>query len=465
MVNLHAPLSWTNASPSELRMLTSLQGNILKGHGRSHTEHIFLSFKQGAATDVRAFLRSLAPAITPALEQLQDAEKHASFKDGSPERASIDSKIFMSVAISAAGYEALGIEELARPNDQAFRQGLKSRSEQLEDPAPLLWEQHFRQDIHAMILLAGPSPSVLQTHRQQLLSHLPQAVTVAGIEVGLAMHNTDNHGIEHFGYVDGRSQPLLLTEDIAKERATTGTAQWDPAFPLKQALVRCPGGDSDTAFGSYLVFRKLDQNVADFKERESALSNALGLKDPKRAGAMVVGRFEDGTPLVLQATDGLPGVPNDFNYGGDPSGMKCPFQAHIRKTNPRGETGAAAEREHIMPRRGIPYGERDARRDSDGRIVEFNDAPTGGVGLLFMAYQSDIIRQFEFTQAAWSNNRNFVKPNTGLDPLTGQGTTTDQKWPLVWDQPETQPFSFAGFVTLKGGEYFFAPCITFFHNL
>jgi deferrochelatase/peroxidase EfeB len=134
-----------------------------------------------------------------------------------------------------------------------------------------------------MILLAGPSPSVLQTHRQQLLSHLPQAVTVAGIEVGLAMHNTDNHGIEHFGYVDGRSQPLLLTEDIAKERATTGTAQWDPAFPLKQALVRCPGGDSDTAFGSYLVFRKLDQNVADFKERESALSNALGLKDPKRA--------------------------------------------------------------------------------------------------------------------------------------------------------------------------------------
>jgi deferrochelatase/peroxidase EfeB len=118
-----------------------------------------------------------------------------------------------------------------------------------------------------------------------------------------------------------------------------------------------------------------------------------------------------------------------------------------------------------MPRRGIPYGERDARRDSDGRIVEFNDAPTGGVGLLFMAYQSDIIRQFEFTQAAWSNNRNFVKPNTGLDPLTGQGTTTDQKWPLVWDQPETQPFSFAGFVTLKGGEYFFAPCITFFHNL
>src|SRR6185369_11191026 len=74
------------------------------------------------------------------------------------------------------------------------------------------------------------------------------------------------------------------------------------------------------------------------------------------AGAMVVGRFEDGTPVTMsdEARDENP--PNDFNYTGD-AGSRCPFQAHIRKVNPRGSGpgGLADERTHIMPRRGIPF--------------------------------------------------------------------------------------------------------------
>ncbi|QMS90527.1 Dyp-type peroxidase [Nostoc edaphicum CCNP1411] len=36
--------------------------------------------------------------------------------------------------------------------------------------------------------------------------------------------------------------------------------------------------------------------------------------------------------------------------------------------------------------------------------------PTGGVGLLFMCYQSDIWEQFEFIQRFWSNNPTFLEP-------------------------------------------------------
>ena len=41
-INLNAPLAWTKADSDELKMLQSLQGNILKGHGRDYTANIFM---------------------------------------------------------------------------------------------------------------------------------------------------------------------------------------------------------------------------------------------------------------------------------------------------------------------------------------------------------------------------------------------------------------------------------------
>lgn len=448
-------------------MLQDLQGNILKGHGRHHTENLFLRFDRASAEDARAFLRALAPSITSAHEQLQDAQAFSRARANPAVGNVSDAKIFVAVVLSAAGYRALGVEDSRIPQDRAFRAGQKSRAAGLGDPQVDTWEQPFREEIHAMVLLAGPSESAVRTHRARLMSRTPATVTIVHIEPGRALHNAVGNGIEHFGYVDGRSQPIFLNEDIAKE---PGRAKWDPAFPLKQVLVPCPGGPPETAFGSYFVFRKLEQDVKGFKEREEQLADALGLtgEDRERAGAMAVGRFEDGTPVVLQATDGAPSLPsviNDFNYRDDPSGSRCPFHSHIRKTNPRGESGPPTERDHIMARRGIPYGERDAERDAGGRITRFNDAPSGGVGLLFMAYQSDIAQQFEFTQRAWSNNPSFVKPGTGLDPLTGQGPAADQSWPERWGEAGRRPFSFSGFVSMRGGEYFFAPCISFFRSI
>ena len=235
-----------------------------------------------------------------------------------------------------------------------------------------------------------------------------------------------------------------------------------------------PAANSATSLGSYFVFRKLEQNVKRFKQREEALANALGLAgvDAERAGALVVGRFEDGTPLVLASGEKDEPPFNDFNFASDPKSERCPFRAHIRKPNPRRGSTAflnefrlrdhrGGERGHIMARRSITYGSRHL----DGRGVPV-DWPSGGVGLLFMAYMADIANQFEFTQAAWANNKDFVDLWAGIDPVIGQVT---QARPLAgndgWSDKSNLDFDIADFVTLKGGEYFFAPSLSFLRSI
>lgn len=151
---------------------------------------------------------------------------------------------------------------------------------------------------------------------------------------GDALFNHDINGIEHFGYVDGRSQPLALVEQLVEEKEKHGgTSQWDPEIPLAQLLVKCPGGNLDVSMGSYFVFRKLDQNVLAFKNREEELERQFtedfgvpANQIHERLGATVVGGFENGTPVTMFGTEQSPipkgpiGVPNDFDYSSDPLG-------------------------------------------------------------------------------------------------------------------------------------------------
>lgn len=480
-LNLDIPLDDTSLDADGKALLADLQGNILKGHGREHTANIFLRFDPAQAASVRAWIRGLVKHVTSSEKQFQaTARRKAAIKKA--QKANTQAKIPHSPPVvffflSASGYDALGIPTGKRPADAKFAAGQKASRSDLNDPPSKEWEKHFQDEISAMVLVGHEDDKALLKVEKALLSKLPHGVHIVGIERGLAWKNLNGDGIEHFGYVDGRSQPLLLRGDIEQERnSTDGIGIWDPAFPLKQVLVKDPGGDGPNSFGSYFVFRKLEQNVAAFKKREDEIADQLGLKNEAReiVGAMLVGRFEDGTPVVLQSAEGMHHpVPNNFDYRDDTAGMKCPFHSHIRKTNPRGESPAflkaefgiditvMEERSHIMARRGITYGDRFVSEQNE-EGVDFDDdkLPSGGVGLLFMAYQSDIARQFEFTQATWANNTDFVKRGTGIDPVIGQGPKGGQACPLKWGEPATKKFDFRHFVTMKGGEYFFAPSIS-----
>jgi deferrochelatase/peroxidase EfeB len=169
---------------------------------------------------------------------------------------------------------------------------------------------------------------------------------------------------------------------------------------------------------------------------------------------MVVGRFRGGTPVLLSASDDPQmAKDNDFSFQGD--GLaKCPLHAHMRKTNARHDSG----RHRRIARRGIPYDDRDPSARAD-------ELPTGGVGLLFACFQSNIDEQFAFIQRSWANKAEFPIGGTGQDPLIANppanGGAPAQRWPTVWGGAEMKSFDFGHFVTMKGGEYFFAPSIPF----
>ena len=84
--------------------------------------------------------------------------------------------------------------------------------------------------------------------------------------------------------------------------------------------------------------------------------------------------------------------------------------------------------------------------------------------MLFLCFQADLENQFNFMQSSWSNQKNFVQINVGPDPLIGQPRGT-QKWPVKWGGSETEEYDFSLWVTMKGGEYFFAPSVSFIRNI
>ena len=421
--------------------LADMQGNVLRGHGRDRTANVFVRFD--GSESGRALLTQLVGQLTSARSQLdQAAQRRATGADGG---------LFTVVLLSAQGYRQLGVPDGQIPGDGQFRNGMEASGPRLADPARSLWEPAFQPRVHGLVLLAHSSENALDQALATLVGGLPAGVSVVGIERGVGRKNAAGHHIEHFGYVDGRSQPLVVAGDVASEPATVFKAE----IPLSQVFERCPGGASDNSLGSYFVFRKLEQNVAGFKAAEQTLAQALGVSTDL-AGAMAVGRFEDGTPLAVSAMP-TGQVSNDFDFVGD---ARTPTQAHIRKTNPRSDLGQFSLRPQML-RRGITYGDR-ADNPNDPAVAA-GERPSGGVGLLFMAYQSDIAAQFEFMQATWANNRSFVAATTGLDPVIGQGGAGGQTW-TRGDGTQAQ-VGFAGFVTLKGGEYFFQPSLSMLRGL
>ena len=473
---LDAPIRWHDAAtnPDLGRLLEDLQANILKGHGRHHAGHLFLSFAGMAPDAVAAVLRRLGLHCTSAYNQLRRNRRYPPYLDGGT---------VMCVFLSASGYRALG-QHATLPPGQAFAAGMAARRQALADPPRSVWQPNGWREglpaVDAMVLVADAELTRVTAALEGVEGWLNgTGVRILVVERGdqqTKVFNDANgaEGVEHFGYVDGRSQPLFLEEDLDREPQ----AQWSARFKPSQFIVADPNGRHPLAAGSYFVFRKLEQNVRGFKQAERDLAAALGLagEDEERAGAMVVGRFEDGTPLALHPDATAAKPPNDFTYDADIDGLRCPFHAHIRKTNPRGDVkrqfnlpNDGGDRNPIMARRGITYGPR--RRTANGKDFAEPEGqePTRDVGLLFMAYMADIEAQFEFTQQSWVDNVAFLRPATGIDPIIGQSPNAADAQHTYLDGwtpgAQAKQHGFAGFVAMKGGEYFFAPSLSFLRSV
>ena len=507
--------------PQYQDVLEDLQGNILKGHGRDKSVQIFLTFPDPQENPekidaLKNWIAQLAiNEITSAKKQIDEAkDRKNQIEEGKdPNDKEVSGKTFVHFALSSSGYTKLGFSDSQQPKganlqkreptidvegsketfyEEVFQQGIKQRQNALLDPPVNTWDANFSNNIiDALVIIANDLSEILNQKSIEIVGTLEPITTNIFVEQGDTLRKAFNGNkpivVEHFGYADGISQPIFLQEDV------TSGSNFSQDAPLSLVLIPDPFGTSGVSFGSFLVFRKLEQNVQGFKKAEEALSQAVGFSS-ELAGAMAVGRFEDGTPLVLQPDDGSSGL-NDFDYTGDTKGLKCPFQAHIRKSNPRLESVGtfAKDKEqelgHRIARRGVAYGGPLSNFSQD-----FKRLPRTGVGLLFMCYQSDIWEQFEFIQRLWCNNPNFLQPGlegsinntnydkTGLDavigqrqgnqadPLIGEAPAPPQNWPASYGQQTVKrdiasENQFGQFVTLKGGEYFFSPSLTFLKRL
>jgi Dyp-type peroxidase family len=448
-IDLDKPAQQVNlADPAYAALRQNLQANILKGTGRDHQRLLVLQFT-GTAAAIKTWIKANIKVTTAEDQRLQSANP------------GVDGGLVTGFFISASGYKKLGyaVNDFA---SKAFRKGMKAEGSDEKDPQPATWEAPYRGDVDALVSFSDDSEAKVKAAVTALVATFGTAVKKLTVEEGRKLQTADGLVREHFGYVDGVSNPIFEGGGTTSSRPDP---EWDDGAPLRLALTLDPFATTTTdAMGSYFVFRKLGQDVGAFDTRVSQLAMTLGTNQ-NLAGAMAVGRFKDGTPVIDSATPIGKSKENGFDYEPDSEKFKCPAHAHIRKANPRGTTPLTSlegERKRRIVRRGMPYG-KPVFAIAD---AAFHDPSlTAKRGLLFMCYQRNIEKQFAFIQRTWADSGSFptLLGQVGDDPVIGQDINEAQKWPKVWGDKNAgrKDFNFESAVKLEGGEYFFAPSKVF----
>ena len=395
----------------------------------------------------------------------------------------------MNVAFTHRGLVRLGLPDpslLSFPVE--FIQGMKARKDILGDTeknAPENWDAVWREGkVDVWLAVNSLTPEILATkcaELEKLMSATGGARLLDKQEAGALFISGKPTANEHFGYRDGFGNPDYLgvkRDSQPGQGKLTDKGEWVPLATGELLL-----GYADEAGelpvapiphllasnGTFMVYRKMHQNVATFRkylddQAAKYLSNGARIEDAReKLAAKFIGRWRDGTPLELSPDKVDADLVADkqrnvnFTFGKDLDGARCPIGAHIRRTNPRdafGFNGRLIDRRRIT-RRGLPYG----RYVPEGQPV----TDDGEHGIIFMALNASLFRQFEFVQQQWveygndsrlGNDKDMVIGNHG-----GQGRYTIQGT----DDPRNPPFICGGlpnFVELRGGEYFFLPSMT-----
>jgi Dyp-type peroxidase family len=319
---------------------------------------------------------------------------------------------------------------------------------------------------------------------------------------------------EHFGYTDGIGDAFFKGTGAHESNVIGGgkltglppslRVGWAPLetgeflLGYKDEARECPEAPSPKLLshnGTFMVYRKLHQNVGSF----DAYLEHVGAEYPggkEALAAKFAGRWRNGAPVVkfpseaeanafadrwLRAKTAIAKASNNaerdaakrefaglnqqfaaFDYTQDVEGGRCPLGAHIRRTNPRtaleyGKTlafeapSALSNRRRLL-RRGLPYGDSTKRTDE------------GDHGILFMALNASLRRQFEFVQQQWLNYGNDFRLANERDALTGNHPPAGGSAVLQSDPKDPAPPFFCSklprFVETRGGDYFFVPSLT-----
>jgi Dyp-type peroxidase family len=529
--------------------LADIQGNIVRPYGRFGfpvTRHMF--FNIGNAAAGRNFIETVRHGITT-------AERWGAVDGDANPNAPAKPLVAINIGLSWRGLVALAVPTRTLSGmPEEFIDGMAKRWSILGDVGPSApdgWDEIWRNAanvgdgdggrIHVWLSLnaqIGPDGQPVAALEERTAWLRDAAARSGGVTL-LAGHKGGNAEYqesaaimanlpdgrrvptakENFGFTDGIADPAFAGQyEPALEAAAAvgggklipGEKGWAPLatgeFILGHAgeAQELPPTAQPWSFmrnGTFMVYRKLHQNIASFTDYMKQQAALLRAVDPTLSGeaaeatvrAKMVGRWPSGIPLAIAPTwddaqkverdwADIPGLylkPDptqadkarmaayqrlitDFRYKDDAEGARCPVSAHIRRTNPRdalaptfGTPGAQPDsaltnRRRIM-RRGLPYGDPSVADDA------------GEHGVIFIAICASLFRQFEFIQQQWVQYGASFNVGNDTDPLVGM-RRPGAKFVIPGDPLKNQqPFICANlpnFVETRGGEYFFVPSLT-----
>ena len=411
----------------------------------------FLSFRSTAGG--RVWLSAISEKVQSAADVRASVEKE---------------KRWVTVAFTWNGLRALGVDEASLATfPEEFRQGMAARAAVLGDVGanhPDNWVGGLASpDLHAIVILFARNTAERERCAREHAAHLAQ---IGGVQVfsSLDLEAVPPFGYahDHFGYRDRLSQPVI---DGSGQAPTPGSGA-----PLKAGEfilgyadeegppTQLPQPEILSRNGVYMAYRRLEEHVGAF--RDFLRAHAATPQEQELLAAKLMGRWRSGAPLVLSPdkddTDlgADPQRNNDFAYKRqDPIGYAVPLGSHIRRMNPR-DTAANMNRRRMI-RRGATYGPHLP-----------DDAPEDGRerGIAAFVLCASLIRQFEFAQNVWVNDKNFHELENERDPIGGyHDGTLEYKIPR---RPIRRKITgLPAFTTLRGGAYFFLPGIGALHYL
>lgn len=403
----------------------------------------FLSFRDGAAG--RAWLAEILDRV-PSVEQVRKSVK--------------EDQSWISVAFTWNGLRTLGLDEASLASfPEEFREGMASRADVLGDEGthhPKNWVGGLGSGkVHAIAVLFARDAK----ERERCVgAHRELVERCDGVEVlsfiDLEATPPFEYAHDHFGYRDRLSQPVV---EGSGDEPTPGSGA-----PLKpgEFILGYPDENGPPAGlpqppelvrnGTYMAYRRLEEHVGKF--RDFLREHGKTPEGEELLAAKLMGRWRSGAPLVQNPAQDDPAMGADpqrnnaFNYKTeDPLGLAVPLGSHIRRMNPR-DTAANMNRRRMI-RRGGTYG---------AHLPE--NTPDDGVerGIAAFVICASLVRQFEFAQNVWVNDRNFHELGNERDPFVGSHDGTfEYKIPK---RPVRKTIKgLPAFTTCRGGEYFFLP--------
>lgn len=432
-------------NPASTLELDDIQHILLTRTPAMTGRYEFLSFDDPAGA--RAWLTAALPRVQSAADA----------------RATMDSaESWITVAFTWRGLLALGVPQdaLATFPDE-FREGMSARADILGDTGaghPDNWVGGLGgDDLHAIAILFARTDAERRrctAEHDELIARCPGVRVLSFLD--LTATPPYDYAHDHFGFRDRLSQPVIEgSGDVPTpgSGAPLKPGEFILGYPDEEGPPRgLPRPEVLSRNGSYLAYRRLREHVGAF--RDYLREHADTPEGQELIAAKLMGRWRSGAPLVLAPDRDDPQLGadplrnNDFDYKTmDPHGYAVPLGSHIRRLNPR-DTAVNMNRRRMI-RRGATYGP---------ALPE--GAPDDGVdrGIAAFIICASLVRQFEFAQNVWINDKSFHELGNERDPICGTQDGT-----LEFTIPK-RPIrkvlaSLPAFTTLRGGAYFFLPGI------